>query len=164
MDRACGEAAAATVAVRPFAERDMDKARDLLRQLGSDLDGDEVRRRVLPVTADPNHTVMVAERAGTVVGLCHMFARPALEKPPEAYVQALVVDAACRGGGIGRVLMAAAERWALDRGFDSVALASNVSRTEAHAFYAEIGYRHVATSHLFRRTLRTRHGGGLTDM
>ena len=50
-------------------------------------------------------------------------------------------------------MMVAAETWAGDRGFASVALASNVARTEAHAFYESIGYQRAATSYLFRKTL-----------
>jgi GNAT superfamily N-acetyltransferase len=51
------------------------------------------------------------KKGGALVALCHVFARPALDKPPEAIVQALVVDQACRGEGVGRIMMAAAERW-----------------------------------------------------
>ena len=82
-----------------------------------------------------------------------MYVRPGLDKPPEAIVQALVVDHAARGSGVGKIMMAAVETWAKDRGFTSVALASNVARTEAHTFYEAIGYQRAATSHLFRKTL-----------
>jgi GNAT superfamily N-acetyltransferase len=47
--------------------------------------------------------------------------------PPEVVVPALVVDQAVRDGGVGRAMMAAAEAWAKDRGFTSVALASNAT-------------------------------------
>lgn len=67
-------------------------------------------------------------------------------------MQALVVDEANRGSGAGRTMMAAAETWAADHGFASVALGSRVSRSGAHAFYEAIGYRREATSHLFRKT------------
>jgi GNAT superfamily N-acetyltransferase len=80
--------------------------------------------------------------------------RPALDKPPEAVVQALVVDQAVRGSGVGKIVMAAAEAWVKDRGFVSVALASNVTRDEAHAFYEAIGFQRAATSHLFRKALK----------
>ena len=49
--------------------------------------------------------------------------------------------------------MAAAEAWALDRGFRSVALSSHVSRAAAHAFYQTIGYQDIATARLFRKDL-----------
>ena len=78
-------------------------------------------------------------------------ARPAPDRPPEAIVQALVVEQDCRGGGVGKAMMAAAEAWAADRGFTSVALASHISRSGAHAFYQALGYRVEATSHLMRK-------------
>jgi GNAT superfamily N-acetyltransferase len=68
-------------------------------------------------------------------------------------VQAIVIDAAYRGRGIGKILMSAAESWASERGYDSVALYSNVSRSGAHSFYEALGYQLIATSHLFRRKL-----------
>jgi hypothetical protein len=44
------------------------------------------------------------------------------------------------------MLMAAAERRTAARGFDSVALSSQVARDGAHAFYQGLSYRLVATS------------------
>jgi GNAT superfamily N-acetyltransferase len=50
-------------------------------------------------------------------------------------------------------MMAAAEAWAIERGFTSVALTSRVARAEAHRFYEKLGRQPVATSHLFRKVL-----------
>ena len=100
-----------------------------------------------------NHVLLVAEEGGHIIALCHVFARPALDKPPEAVVQALVVDQAYRSRGVGRDMMTTAETWAHERGFTSVALYSSAVRSDAHAFYETIGYRQTATSHLFRKSL-----------
>lgn len=115
----------------------------LLVQLGYEVEPEEVKRRFLAV----------AESDGRVVGFLHMFARPALEKPPEVIVQSLVVDSADRMGGAGRRLMDAAEQWALEEGFRSVSLSSQTDRDDAHAFYARLGYRRVATSHALGKIL-----------
>jgi GNAT superfamily N-acetyltransferase len=141
------------ISIRPMAVEDRPAARALLSQLGYPLGPEEFARRHGLVMAAPEHGVLVAEDGGWLVGLCHVYARPALDKPPEAVVQALVVDGASRGRGVGRAMMAAAEGWAAERGFRSVALASNVVRAEAHAFYEGIGYRREATSHLFRKEI-----------
>jgi GNAT superfamily N-acetyltransferase len=141
------------ISIRRMTIEDVPVAQVLLSQLGYPLDAPEVRRRYEIVTGAEGHALMVAEQAGRVIGLCHLYVRPALDKPPEAVVQALVVDQLVRGSGVGKIVMAAAEAWAKDRGFVSVALASNVERDEAHAFYEAIGYKRAATSHLFRRTL-----------
>ena len=68
-------------------------------------------------------------------------------------MQALVVDQASRGSGVGKMMMIAAEAWAKDHGFTSVALTSRISRSDAHGFYEAIGYQMMATSHLFRKML-----------
>jgi GNAT superfamily N-acetyltransferase len=141
------------IVIRRMTAQDVPVSQALLSQLGYQLDALEVRRRYNAVAQSGDHTLMVAEQDGCVIALCHAYARPALDKPPEVIVQALVVDQASRGGGVGKIMMAAAETWAADRGFKSVALASHVSRSQAHVFYEAIGYRRAATSHLFRKAL-----------
>ena len=133
--------------------QDLPRARGLLAQLGYDLSEDTVARRFASVTEAGDHVLLIAELGEEVVGLLHAFARPALEKPPEVVVQALVVDVQRRKAGIGAGLMAAAERWASERGFASVALASQVARDDAHEFYRRLGYETVATSHVMRKRL-----------
>jgi GNAT superfamily N-acetyltransferase len=139
--------------IRPMAVEDLPAARRLLSQLGYPLEEEQLARRFAAVSEAREHAVFVADGKSHLVALCHIYARPALDKPPEAVVQALVVDAASRGCGVGRAMMAAAEAWASGHGFGSVALASNVVRSEAHAFYEGIGYERTATSHLFRKGL-----------
>jgi ribosomal protein S18 acetylase RimI-like enzyme len=84
-----------------------------------------------------------------------MFARPALEKPPEAIVQSLVVDVEARSDGVGRALIGAVENWAKQQGLASVSLSSQVDREDAHAFYDSLGYERVATSSLLRKRLES---------
>jgi GNAT superfamily N-acetyltransferase len=142
------------VSIRPMTAGDMPATQELLLQLGYPLSSEELKQRYEAVAGAANHTLMLAEQAGRVVALCHVYARPALDKPPEAIVQALVIDRASRGRGVGKVMMMAVETWARDRGFTSVALASSVTRAEAHAFYEASGYQRAATSHMFRKHLR----------
>jgi GNAT superfamily N-acetyltransferase len=125
----------------------------LLAQLGYELDAEEMAERIDAVTAACDHSLVVAEVAGRVVGLLHVFARPAIENPREAVVEALVVDAAYRRSGVGLALMTEAERWGREHACRSVMLSSNVTRAPAHAFYAALGYRIAATSYILRRDL-----------
>jgi GNAT superfamily N-acetyltransferase len=141
------------VSIRPATTDDVAALRELLAQLGYPLGAAEVRRRYDAVAGSADHVMMVGVDDGRVTALCHMYVRPALDKPPEVVVQALVVDQASRGLGIGKLMMTAAEAYATDRGFTSVALGSNVSRSAAHAFYESLGYRNEATSHQFRKML-----------
>ena len=125
----------------------------LLTQLGYAITADESRRGWATCSRRRIILVLVAEIDGRVVGLVHVFVRPAIENPREAVVQALVVHDAHRRAGVGRMLMAAAERWGNERGCRSVVLSSNVARAPAHAFYAALGYRVAATSLILRKPL-----------
>ena len=136
-----------------MTDADRAAARDLLEQLSYPLPLEEVGRRYAALVATPDHRVIVAEAAGQIAGLLHVFARPALENPPEAVVEALVVAGGMRRNGIGRALMAEAERWAAARGLRSVALSSNIARRDAHAFYHALGYATAATSLILRKKL-----------
>ena len=139
------------VSLRDMEAGDMPRTRELLSQLGYILDAQELRSRFEAVKHSAGHLLIVAEEEGSIVAFCHVYARPALDKPPEAVVQALVVDQSRRGQGIGKRMMDHAENWSAAHNFRSVALASHVSRATAHAFYEGLGYRCEATSHLFRK-------------
>ena len=141
------------VRLRPMSRFDAGCCRTLLTQLGYEMTEAELERRFDEVSSAPEHSLLVAETAGQVVGLMHVFTRPALENPREAVVQAIVVDEAFRRSGAGRHLMAAAEQWGSERGCRSVVLSSNIARASAHAFYAALGYRVSATSLVFRKEL-----------
>jgi GNAT superfamily N-acetyltransferase len=141
------------IRLRPMTSDDVAESLRLLAQLGYEMSWDEAAERVRAVLATPDHAVLITENGRRAVGLMHVFARPALENPREAVVEALVVDERCRRAGVGRELMAAAERWGQERKCRSVVLSSNVVRAPAHAFYAALGYRLSATSYVLRKPL-----------
>jgi GNAT superfamily N-acetyltransferase len=135
--------------IRGFRHADVPTAAELLRQLGYEIGPEELAARLARVLDAPDHLVVVAEQDGRVAGLMHVFVRPALEKPCEAVVQALVVDETLRGRGIGQALMGEAEAWAVARGLESVALYTR----KARAFYTRLGYANVASPDFMRKRL-----------
>ncbi len=137
--------------VRNALSTDVAAVHRLIGQLADAPDEAEFRRRFERTAATDGHRIIVAEADGEVVGVLHVFERPALEKPCEAVVQALVVDGTRRGAGVGAVLMREAEAWASRRGLRSTALYTRVDRDRARAFYERIGYRQKATSRLMGR-------------
>src|SRR5215213_8101459 len=92
--------------IRPATAADLPAVQILLRQLDYDLTAAETQRRLQQVASAAGHCLLIATCDGRTTGLLHVYARPALDKSPEAIVQALVVDADVRSGGIGRMLMA----------------------------------------------------------
>jgi len=142
------------IKVRNMAEADLPSVQPLLRQLGYDLTLNELEQRFNLVVKSPEHSVLVCEAEGKVVGLLHIYGRPALEKPAEAIIQSIVVDKAYRKVGIGNKLVAAAELWATKQGYGSIALYSRTDRDDAHAFYSQMDYRAKAVTHLLQKGLR----------
>ncbi|ETR78376.1 GCN5 family acetyltransferase [Afipia sp. P52-10] len=142
------------MAIRTIAVSDLPAATVLLGQLGYPMPEQEVARRLAAVLGHADHRVWVYDDGGEVVGLLHAFFRPALDKPPEVMVQALVTDATRRSTGVGEALMQVVEAWARERGCQSVALYSRIDRERAHRFYERLGYEKKLASAQLRKALR----------
>jgi len=89
--------------------------------------------------------VLVAQLGGAVVGCLSTSVMRVLHRPaPVGRISMLVVDAAVRGRGIGAELVRAAERALTAGGCGLVEVTSNLSRTEAHRFYEQLGYERTS--------------------
>ena len=113
--------------IRDARPADIPMVRRLMGQLADAPDEAEFRARFERAAAMPGHRIIVAEMDSEIVGVLHVFERPALEKPCEAIVQALVVDGDRRGAGIGEALMREAEAWAAARELASTALYTRIA-------------------------------------
>jgi GNAT superfamily N-acetyltransferase len=127
------------VTIRPAASSDAPALAELAGQLGYPCSPDQARRRLAPLVASDG-TVLVAVRNERVVGWTHVLRVDRLEADPFAELGGLVVDASCRGQGVGSALLGAAETWPLVRGLSRLRVRSNVVREDAHRFYATRGY------------------------
>ena len=140
--------------IRPVRAADAPRLTGLLAQLGYPGELDAVAGRLAAVLSSPTHQVLVATPAGDsrIDGYVGVERRPALlEQDERAEITGLVVDAAARRSGVGRALVRAAERWAVQRGLRTIVVRSNVVRPESHPFYEGIGYRRKSTSHTYRK-------------
>ena len=114
----------------------------LLAELGyPDNRTEEVRRRLAMWERETAGLALVAERQGQVLGVIAVTAIPYLEREGRwGRIVALVVSSACRGQGIGRLLVDAAEEAAGELGCVTMEVTSRRSRTESHPFYRNLGY------------------------
>ena len=104
---------------------------------------------------DPEQALLVAQNAaGAVVGWVHVRILRLLELEATAQVASIVVDERRRGAGIGRALMAEAERWAVAQGCEETLLYSNAVRADAHRFYEGLGYQRAKMSYRFHKRLK----------
>ncbi len=137
--------------LRRVRKEDLASVHRLIEQLGYPVDPLEFEARFERVAATPEHRMFVAEENDRVVGVLHAFVRPALEKPCEVVVQALVVEADRRSAGVGEALMREAEAWSASQSLPSTALYTRIDRDRSRAFYERLGYHVKGTSHLMGR-------------
>jgi GNAT superfamily N-acetyltransferase len=128
--------------VRPAQPDDAAQVAALLAELGyPDNPVDEVRRRLAMWARETTSLALVAERHGQLLGAVAITAIPYLERDGRwGRIVALVVSPSCRGQGIGRQLVHAAENAAGELGCVTMEVTSARSRTESHPFYRNLGY------------------------
>ena len=144
------------IRVRPACEADAVGIARLSGQLGYPADAETMRQRLARIGARADHAVFVAERPGaapTPLGWVHAACGISLESGLSVELLGLVVDGAARRCGVGRELVAAAERWSRERGVARMVVRSNVVRREAHAFYPTLEYTLRKTQRVYVKTL-----------
>jgi acetyltransferase len=89
--------------------------------------------------ADSRRVVLVAESDGAVVGMAHLAPSTAANAAHRGEVQRVAVAEDARSTGVGRLLMAAIEDAALERGLTLLWLTTH-DGAPACAFYEAVGY------------------------
>ena len=116
----------------------------LLAELGYPADASAVRDRLARLTARSDVAVFVADDDAAAAGLATVHVIPCIHiDEPMAMLSALVVGERHRGRGIGRGLVTAAERWAIEHDAPRMTLVSGLARHDAHRFYERLGYEHT---------------------
>src|SRR5687768_14518961 len=124
------------LSVREMHAEDSAAVAILTSQLGYPASEGDIRRRYGFISKRKDARLLVALDAGsTIVGWIHVQATYLLEADPRAEIWGLVVAESARRLGVGRLLVRAAEDWAVMKGFRMIAVRSNLLRVEAHAFY-----------------------------
>jgi GNAT superfamily N-acetyltransferase len=124
---------------------------ELLQELGFATAVGAVAQR-LTALADGGETVFVGTRGDEVLGFVALHVTPVLHRPTAVgRMTALVVASRARRQGLGRALVAAAERHLAGAGCGLVEVTSNQKLAEAHTFYQQLGY--AMTSYRFGKAL-----------
>ena len=139
--------------IRPPRGSDIDEIRDLLGQLGYDVDLNTLKRRLAGILDREDQLFRVADLNGGCVGWVHATVADYLDSGPFVVIGGLVVDRTCRGQGIGKALMNVAEQWTLAQGRTILRVWSSAPREEAHAFYKHLGFSHIKTHFAFAKSL-----------
>lgn len=96
--------------------------------------------------------VIVAEREGAVLGFIAIHAIPRFEHDDRILrIVALVVDAGARERGVGRALIAEAERIGAELGAAFAEITAGHHRPEARKLYEAVGYDATVAAYLRKR-------------
>lgn len=130
------------ITIRNATRADAETVADLVTQLAYPTTPQTVASRLEQLESE-GQAVLVAVDGGSgqVVGLATMFVRHVIvDDSPFARLAALVVAEGERGRGVGRALVAEAERLARERGCSSIEVTSGDHRPHAHRFYRALGF------------------------
>jgi GNAT superfamily N-acetyltransferase len=94
------------------------------------------------IDRDANQYLLVCELDGKVIAMLQLTFIPGLSRRGalRANIEAVRVDSALRGQGIGSWIIRKAVELARERDCGLVQLTSDKSRTEAHRFYTRLGF------------------------
>jgi GNAT superfamily N-acetyltransferase len=139
------------VKFRTAAADDAEQLVPLIEMLGHSIDAAGVCER-LAYLDDTDIPQIVAVDDGRVLGLCGLHVMTAIHRPHKVgRITILAVLEDCRGRGIGRSLIEAAEMRLRQRGCQLLEVTSNDRLVSAHGFYLHLGYEQ--TSKRFAKAL-----------
>lgn len=132
-----------TATIRPASDADAGSIAALLGELGYPASPGAIPARLAALRAEPSTAALVADGGDAVIGVITVRASASIhDDEPVGWITTLVVAADARAGGVGRLLVAAAEDWARERGCRRLSVTTALHRSGAHAFYERLGYQH----------------------
>jgi len=113
----------------------------LMCELGYETTPAEMRRRLKSILCDVRYRTLLADVDGKVCGMIGTLAHPTYEhNDPSGRILALVTLTTARRRGIGRALIASAEKAFAQKAVTRVSLETGFARKDAHQFYESLGY------------------------
>jgi len=141
--------------IRAARAADAAELARLATLLGYPSDAGAMLERLRQLQGSADHRIAVAAPAagspGALGGWMHVARRATLESGEFAEILGLVVDTAARRGGVGRALVADAERWMRVQRLPRLTVRSNATRAESHDFYPALGFARVKTQQVYSK-------------
>jgi GNAT superfamily N-acetyltransferase len=127
----------------------------LAHQLGYPNSLEDIQKRLAILLGNPDQVVFTVDTPEKkTAGYIHAHKQVSLETGLIVEVGGLVVNQKFHRQGLGKVLLSAAEEWAIKMGCEHIRLHSNIIREEAHQFYKDMGYSIVKTQYSFSKSLK----------
>ena len=143
-----------SISVRRANEKDASVIAELSRTLGYDTTASVIgKRQRFILRSDADLLIVAEDSQGAVVGWLQAHAAQIVESGFRVEITGLIVSPLQRRRGVGRALVAEAERWTRQIAAEAVVVRSNVQRVESHAFYPALGYTATKTQNVYRKKL-----------
>jgi len=137
--------------IRPASESDAETIAALFTDEGYPAGPSDIVERLTRFGSDFSR-VVVAEHEGELLGFIAVHAMPRFEHDDRILrVLALVVDAGARERGVGRALMAEAERIGAELGAAFIEITAGHHRPEARHLYESLGYDGSVAAYLRKK-------------
>jgi predicted N-acetyltransferase YhbS len=144
----------ARMKLRPATFADAIVLSQLTEELGYPADPATLRSHIEKLTDRKHDLLLVCEADdGMVAGWMQAHAFTTFESGFRAVILGLVVAKNRRRQGIGRLLVHAAQTWAISVGAPVIVVRSNVLREESHAFYPALGFEKTKTQAVYQKKL-----------
>ncbi len=147
------------IGIRPLQRADIDAVMQLHRELGWNpafkADGSTLRQRLNELITEDNTLLLVAEQDGVVDGYIHgEIVMYLLFAGREMLITEVFVREATRGRGVGRALVGAMEREAVQRKCFRVSVLNSRERESyRRGFYPALGYEERPQTALYTKRL-----------
>jgi ribosomal protein S18 acetylase RimI-like enzyme len=137
--------------IRPAVDTDAETIAALFTEEGYPSGPSDIVERLTRFASDHSR-VLVAEHEEALLGFIALHALPRFEHDDRILrVLALVVDAGARERGVGRALMAEAERIGVELGAAFVEITAGHHRPEARRLYESLGYDGSVAAYLRKK-------------
>jgi GNAT superfamily N-acetyltransferase len=142
-----------TLTVRRMAETDAEVVATLAGELGYPSEAEAIRARIQAI-GESDLLLVAVDEGDKPVGFIQAHRVCIIEVGFRVEILGLVVSSSARRGGIGRRLIAEAERWAESIGAEAISVRSSTKRIEAHLFYPALGYKKIKTQAVYEKAAR----------
>ena len=127
------------------------KLKPLIQQLGYDVEVNDITANISEIR-ERQGEVFVAKIDDEVIGCINAIIDVRLAAGITGEIVTLVVLEQYRSKGVGKALLAVAEKW-LAQKISRIRVRTNSIRTQAHQFYRNAGYQELKTQKIFKKDL-----------
>lgn len=143
--------------IDPLSYQNIEQLVQLSAKLWPDSTVEAMQTHYLQVLANDASTALLLKNETGYIGFVELSTRrdyvEGADELPVAYIEGLYIEDGCRKQGLGKQLMAAAEEWALEKGFTQLCSDTELDNENSIRFHAAIGFEEVSRIVCFRKNI-----------